>query len=68
MFLFVGAWTNGWANNPATGNLRRHRAHYDATEMIFELVKAIQTVLETRINNDIHLPHLSHDSFVKSIT
>ena len=28
MFSLICARTNGWGNNRATGNLRRHRAHY----------------------------------------
>ena len=32
--FFIWAWTNGWGNNPDAGDLRRHRAHYDATIMI----------------------------------
>ena len=31
MFSLICAWTNGWAINRDTGDLRRHRAHYDAT-------------------------------------
>ena len=31
MFSLICAWTNGWANNRDPGDLRRHRAHYDAT-------------------------------------
>ena len=27
---------NGWANNRVTGDLRRHRAHYDVTAMIIK--------------------------------
>ena len=27
-------WTNGWINTRDAGDLRRHRAHYDATVMI----------------------------------
>ena len=27
-------WTNGWVNNREAGDLRRHRAHYDITEML----------------------------------
>ena len=27
------AWTNVWANSPDAGDLRRHRAHYDAAVM-----------------------------------
>ena len=31
----IWAWTNGWVNNRDAGDLRRHRAHYDVTVMIF---------------------------------
>ena len=27
--------TNGWVNNPEAGDLRRHRAHYDVTAVLF---------------------------------
>ena len=33
MFSLVWAWTNGWVNNRDTGDLRRHRAHYDVAVM-----------------------------------
>ena len=33
MFSLICAWTNSWVNNRDTGNLRRHRAHYDVTVM-----------------------------------
>ena len=33
MFSLIGAWTNGWVNNRDAGDLRRHRARYDATVM-----------------------------------
>ena len=29
----ICAWMNGWANNRETGDLTRHRAHYDVTVM-----------------------------------
>ena len=29
LFYMICAWTNAWANNRDTGDLRRHRAHYD---------------------------------------
>ena len=29
MFYLICAWINGWVNNRETGDLRRHRAHYD---------------------------------------
>ena len=34
MFSLICAWINGWVNNGKAGDLRRHRAHYDATVMI----------------------------------
>ena len=30
MFSLICAWITGWANNREAGDLRRHRAHYDA--------------------------------------
>ena len=33
MFSLICAWINGWVNNGAAGDLRRHRAHYDVTIM-----------------------------------
>ena len=30
----ICAWTNDWLNNRDAGDLRRHRAHYDATVMV----------------------------------
>ena len=31
VFSLICAWTHGWINNRKSGELRRHRAHYDAT-------------------------------------
>ena len=33
-FLWSSPWKNGWVNNREAGDLRRHRAHYDAIVMI----------------------------------
>ena len=33
MFSLICTRANGWANNRDTGDLRRHRAHYDVTVM-----------------------------------
>ena len=33
MFSLICAWINGWVNNHETGDLRRHRPHYDVTIM-----------------------------------
>ena len=32
-FSLICAWLNGWINNGEAGDLKRHRAHYDATVM-----------------------------------
>ena len=31
MFSLIRAWTNGWANNRDTGDLRRYPVHYEVT-------------------------------------
>ena len=31
IFSLICAWINGWVNNRETGDLRRHRPHYDVT-------------------------------------
>ena len=33
MFSLIYAWRNGWVNDWDTGDLRRHRTHYDVTVM-----------------------------------
>ena len=33
MFPLICAWTNSWVNNPDTGDLRYHHAHYDVIVM-----------------------------------
>ena len=33
MFALICVWINGWVNNREAGDLRRHRAHYDAIVM-----------------------------------
>ena len=35
LFSLICAWTNGWVNNRNAGDLRRPRAYYDVTVMIF---------------------------------
>ena len=35
VFSLICAWTNGWGNNRDAGDLRRHRAHYEAIVMLF---------------------------------
>ena len=33
VFFLICAWINGWINNRETGDLRRHRVHYDVIVM-----------------------------------
>ena len=35
MFSLICIWINGWVNNPKSGDLRCHRAHYDVTVMVY---------------------------------
>ena len=35
MFSLICAWINGWVNNRETGDLRRHRTHYDVIVMVW---------------------------------
>ena len=39
MFSLICVWTNDSANNRDAGDLRRHRAHYDVSEMIEVILK-----------------------------
>ena len=34
MFFWSSSWINGWVNNRAAGDLRRHRPHYDGIVMV----------------------------------
>ena len=34
MFSLIYVWINGWVNNRETGDLRRHRGHYDVNVML----------------------------------
>ena len=38
MFSLICAWIDGWVNNREAGDLRCHRAHYDATVMWYEII------------------------------
>ena len=42
MFSLICVWINGWVNNGEAGHLRRSRAHYDVTVMIWSNSKEIQ--------------------------
>ena len=38
IFSLICAWANGWVNNRDAGVLTRHRAHYDVTGMVWDLI------------------------------
>ena len=42
MLYVIWAWTNGCANNRDAGGLRRHRAHYDVSEMINMILQSFE--------------------------
>ena len=39
MFSLICVWINGWVNNGWAGDLRRYRAHYDVTVMLYSLFR-----------------------------
>ena len=69
MFSFICAWINGWVNNRDAGDLRRHRAHYDVTVIVFNdydfllatvcpcTLLIFDTVIDTTVNMDITVLH-----------
>ena len=44
-FLCSAPWRNGWVNNRAAGDLRRHRAHYDVILMLIEIYVTHTSIL-----------------------
>ena len=48
MFPLMCAWINGWVNNRKTGDLRRHRAHYDVIVMCKLLKKIVSSCWNCR--------------------
>ena len=41
MFSLICGWINGWVNNRETGDLRRHRTHYDVSVMVVNNAVAV---------------------------
>ena len=35
VIFFICTWMNGWVNNREAGDLKRHRAHYNVTVMLY---------------------------------
>ena len=50
MFSLICAWINGWVNNRAAGEFRRHRAHYDVTLMGGVWFNSVQWPYQTPLN------------------
>ena len=48
MFSLICAWINRWEHHRETGDLRRHRAHYDVIVMSLNLVSMTQRRTATR--------------------
>ena len=55
MFSLICTWINGSGNNHEVGDLRRHRAHYDVTEMRGGLSIIAFSTLRPR-QNSRHFP------------
>ena len=41
VFSLICVWINGWVNNRAAGDLRRHRGHYDVNVMVWLLYGSV---------------------------
>ena len=57
-WFFICAWINGWVNNREAGDVRRHRAHYDVTVMLFTLsleYTSLEWMLTATIWHDIYI-------------
>ena len=55
-FLSICALINGWVNNREAVDLRRHRAHYDVTIMIYFMIVAQQRNYCLSIQKSIGIP------------
>ena len=49
MFYLIYAWINGWVNNREAGDLRRHRAHYDVTVLVFCITSPVRTTVDEQV-------------------
>ena len=62
MFSFICAWINGWVNNRDAGDLRRHRARYDA--IVMGLYRSRKRP-NTPVNLHTHVYTKTHDDVIK---
>ena len=52
MFSLICAWINAWVNNHETGDLRRHRAHYEIYDVIVMIQPSTEIML-TYLKNSL---------------
>ena len=56
MFSLIYAWINCWVNNRETGDLRRHRAHFDVNVMsqfIYKVISELDAVPRRQFDIDL---------------
>ena len=56
LIYFVCVWINDWINNRETGDLRRHRAHYDVIVLFIVWENAIATSYTLSNDDLLHWP------------
>ena len=56
MVSLICVWINGWVNNREAGDLRRYRAHYDATNMEYEMIKKTK---QNKTWFEADIPHIN---------
>ena len=61
MFSLICVWINGWENNREAGDLRRYRAHYDVTVMIYDKNKLDAMLLWLWRHHDINDEYIPID-------
>ena len=54
MFCLICAWTNSWANNRDTGDLRCHHAHYDVTVMQDIMCHSLCFTYDITVSHTVH--------------
>ena len=61
VFSLICGWINGWINKRETGDLRRQRAHYDATVMNYHKLGLVQSTFALNDPREGLANHLSSD-------
>ena len=76
MISLVCVWINGWVNTREAGDLRRHRAHYDVTVMLWTVYVInctyrwlrVRRQLRHRYHGDIYIYIYSIERHLKGIS